>query len=111
MPAWISSKSSCFSPGRMRVRARRPWRRLFMEAVALPSGLFGPVHFCALRRFAATCFFVAMELPFLDTRNQWGELALANIGKKRRCYEGARGRRGDAATGDAVTRGRRDEAA
>ena len=93
------------------MRARRPWRRLFMEAVALPSGLVGPVHFCALRRFAATCFFVAMELPFPDSRNQWGELALANIGKKRRCYEGARGRRGDAATGDAVTRGRRDEAA
>ncbi|MGA3042201.1 MAG: hypothetical protein ABSF54_15575 [Bryobacteraceae bacterium] len=54
-----------------------------MEVAAFPSGVVGPVHFFALRRFAAICFFVAMELPFPDRRNQLGELALANIGKKR----------------------------
>jgi hypothetical protein len=31
-----------------------------MEAVAFPSGVFGPVEYRALRRFAAICLFVAM---------------------------------------------------
>src|ERR1017187_6738900 len=72
-PARIWSKSSRFSPGRTTVRARRPWCSAFMEAVALPGRVFGPVDLRALRRFAAVCLFVDIELPFLNERSQfWG---------------------------------------
>lgn len=53
------------------MRARRPWRSAFIEEAALPSAVFGPVHFFALRRFAAICLFVAMMLPELSSRNQF----------------------------------------
>jgi hypothetical protein len=91
----MRSKSSCFSSGRIVLLARRPWRSEFMEAAAFPGGVFGPVECRALRRFAAICLFVVMQLPLSVKRSQWageGRAALANIDKKRRCYERAMGR-------------------
>ena len=74
-PAWSWSNSSCSSPGITTFRARRPWRSAFMEAVALPWGVFGPEDLRALRRFAAICLFVAIGLPFSGQRSQWARFA------------------------------------
>src|SRR5208283_4774080 len=74
-PAWSWSNSSCSSPGITTFRARRPWRSAFMEAVALPWGVFGPEDLRALRRFAAICLFVAIGLPFSGQRSQWARIA------------------------------------
>src|SRR5882757_5904178 len=37
-----------------------PVLKAFWEEIALPSGVRGPVHFCAFRRFAAICLSVAI---------------------------------------------------
>src|SRR5216117_3566306 len=50
-----ASKAAGSSPGRMRVSAYRPYLRLLRRTAARPSGVDGPVLFCALRRLASIC--------------------------------------------------------
>src|SRR6266550_245194 len=50
-----ASKAAGSSPGRMRVSAYRPYLRLLRLTAARPSGVDGPVLFCALRRLASIC--------------------------------------------------------
>src|SRR5258708_2103003 len=44
------------SVGRRLMWPVRPWRRLLRLELDWPMAVFGPVDFCALRRFASSCF-------------------------------------------------------
>src|SRR5579875_3617478 len=46
--------------------AQRPCFRAFCETLAFISGDFGPQDFCALRRLAAICLAVAINLVLLS---------------------------------------------
>src|SRR5437762_3110576 len=50
-----ASNSAGSSPGRMRVSAYRPYLRPFRLTAARPSGVDGPVLFCAFKRLASIC--------------------------------------------------------
>src|SRR5713101_4024322 len=43
-------KRSCDSLQRTTVLAARPWRRAFIDAIAFPSGVFGPDDLAPFRR-------------------------------------------------------------
>src|SRR5436190_24189089 len=50
-----ASNSAGSSPGRMRVLAYRPYLRPLRLTAARPSGVDGPVLFCAFKRLASIC--------------------------------------------------------
>src|SRR2546430_11094345 len=50
-----ASNSAGSSPGRMRVSAYRPYLRPLRLTAARPSGVDGPVLFCAFKRLASIC--------------------------------------------------------
>src|SRR6184192_3256422 len=50
-----ASNSAGSSPGRMRVLAYKPYLRPLRLTAARPSGVDGPVLFCAFKRLASIC--------------------------------------------------------
>src|SRR3954468_13319183 len=73
-PARIWGNSPGASCGSGTWMAPSPCCRALRRLLALPSSVFGPVLFCALRRFASICFAVAIfGLPlvkYLSTGRQ-----------------------------------------
>src|SRR5260221_2555198 len=57
------SKSASLSPGKTKSLAVSPCLRPLRRTAARPSGVLGPVLFCALRRLASIWFCVAIWGP------------------------------------------------
>jgi hypothetical protein len=55
----------------MTVSAVKPWRTAFRRDRSLPSGVIGPVLFCALRRLASICLNEVVKHHLQELASFW----------------------------------------